>query len=49
MVIVAGIAIDKNPITGNHMFSFEIVDCSTPIKEEGPKPVIVESEGKTFF
>ncbi len=49
MVIVAGIAIDKNPITGNYMFSFEIVDVSTPIKEEGPKPVIVESEGKTFF
>jgi spore germination protein KC len=49
MTIVAGVAIDKNPQNGNYQLSFEILDLTAPIKEEGLSAKIVESEGKTLF
>jgi len=49
MSIVTGVAIDKDPKSGNYQLSFEVVDLSVPIKEEGLNGIIIESEGKTLF
>lgn len=49
MSIVAGIAIDKSPESGNYQLSFEIVDLTVPVKEKGLGTKITESEGKTLF
>ena len=49
MTIVSGIALDKDKETGNYLLSFEFVDLSGSVKENGPESKIIESEGKTIF
>lgn len=49
MVIVSGIAVDRNSQNGNYHLSFEIIDLTTPVKEKGLSALIIESEGKTLF
>lgn len=49
MSIVAGIAIDRDQETGGYKMTFEIVDMTGNVKEEGIKPMILESTGDTIF
>lgn len=49
MAIVAGVAIDRADESGKYLLTFEIVDISLSIKEEGPKSKLLESEGSTLF
>lgn len=47
MSVVAGMAIDKGD--GGYKISFEVVDLSANVKQEGVKTLLLEAEGKTFF
>jgi spore germination protein KC len=49
ITIVSGVAIDRDPETGNYKFSYEVVDLNKPVKEHGLSTKIIESEGKTEF
>ena len=49
MAIVIGIAVDKDPISGNYQLSFEVADLSVSIKDKGLSGKLIESEGKTVF
>lgn len=49
MDIVSAMALDKDEQSGIYKFSFEFVDVSGPVKEEGATGKIIESEGKTLF
>jgi spore germination protein KC len=46
--IITGIAIDRDE-TGNYRLTYEMVDLTRDIKENGVRPKIVEAEGKTLF
>ncbi len=48
MSIVAGLAIDKDDDTG-YSISFEIVDMTGNVKQEGIKAMVLESKGDTLF
>ncbi len=47
--IVSGIAVDIDPLTGQYLLTFETVDVETNVKESGPKPKIIQAEGRTIF
>lgn len=49
MSIVAGMAIDRDGETGGYWITFEIVDMTGNVKEEGIKPMILEARGETLF
>lgn len=49
MSIVSGMAVDKNPDSGDFRLSFEILDTAKPIKEQGVRSKTIISEGRTFF
>jgi spore germination protein KC len=48
IAIVAGMAIDMDPVSGDFKVAYEIVDL-TNVKSSGPKSKLVESTGKTVF
>lgn len=47
--IVMGLAIDKDPMTGDYSISTEIVDLTKGVKEGSPGAKLIESRGKTIF
>lgn len=49
IAIVAGLAIDKDTVSGDYKLTFEMVDLSGKPNENGMKSKIVESQGKTIF
>lgn len=49
MTIVVGIAIDKDPLNGNYLISYETIDQTSPSKEKGLSAKIIEADGKTLF
>lgn len=49
MSIVAGLAIDRDEDTGGYRITFEIVDTTGNVKQEGVKPMLLESTGDTLF
>lgn len=49
MTIVSAVALDKDEKSGNYKLSFEFVDLSGPVKQEGPSGKLIEAEGKTVF
>ena len=49
MAIVAGMALDYDPENNQYCTTFEIIDLSKPVKEEGLKTVLLDSEGETIF
>lgn len=49
ITIVAGVGIDKDPISGSFHLACELIDLATSGKEGGVKAKIVESDGKTIF
>ncbi|HWS30434.1 MAG TPA: Ger(x)C family spore germination protein [Clostridia bacterium] len=48
LVFVSGIAVDKNPETGDYIVTFEIMRLQENIKQEGLSSTIVESTGRTI-
>ena len=48
IAIVSGIAVDMDPENGGYKVVYEVVDLSN-VKSGGPKPKLVEAEGKTIF
>lgn len=49
IVIVTGIAVDKNDETKQYHLTFEIIDLMESSNQEGIKTKIIESDGKTIF
>lgn len=49
MSIVAGLAIDRNESTGGYKITFEIVDMTGNVKQQGVQSMILESTGETLF
>lgn len=49
MSIVAGIAIDRDEATGEYSITFEIVDMTGNVKEEGLKKMLLTATGNTLF
>jgi spore germination protein KC len=49
LALVAGMAIDIDDRTGDFLISYEIVDLTLPIEQEGMETFIIESEGRTIF
>lgn len=49
MSITSGIAVDRDPVTGLYHLSLEIVDLTGPVKQEGVKARLIESDGTTLF
>ncbi len=49
MVVVTGIAIDKDPQNDFYKLTFEIVDMAASDAQQGLSAKIIESEGKTIF
>ena len=49
IMIVMGVAVDKEQEAGNYRLSYEVIDLDKPVKEQGITTEIVESEGKTKF
>jgi spore germination protein KC len=49
MAIVAGLAIDRDKDTGGYRITFEIMNTTENVKEEGIKSMILESRGETLF
>ena len=49
MTIIAGMAIDRDPQTGEIKLTFEAIDTNVPIKDQGIKHILIEAEGKTIF
>lgn len=47
LTIVAGVAIDK--IENQYLLSFEIMDMSKPVKQEGVTSRMIQAEGKSIF
>ncbi len=47
--LVAGIAIDKDPLTGQYLVSCEIIDLTQSLQEKGPTGKVIESQGSTIF
>ncbi|HWR19726.1 MAG TPA: hypothetical protein VN608_08895, partial [Clostridia bacterium] len=48
LIFVAGIAVDKNPETGDYIVHFEIMNLQENIKQQGLSSAIVESTGRTI-
>lgn len=48
LIFVSGIAVDKNPETGDYMVTYEIMNMQGNIKQEGLSAKIVESTGRTI-
>lgn len=48
IIYVAGIAVDKNKESGDYIVTYEMMDISANIKQEGLKAKIVESSGRTI-
>lgn len=49
MTIVVGMAIDKSDSGEGYDLTFEAIDLTIPIKQQGFKHQLIESEGKTIF
>lgn len=49
MTIVAGVAIDRDPASGEIKLTFETIDTSGPVKQQGIRHILLESYGKTIF
>ena len=49
MSITTGVAIDRDPGSDLYHLSFEYVDLSGPVKEQGIKAGLIESYGTTLF
>ena len=49
MAIVAGMAVDRDPGTKKYKLTFETIDLNVPVKQQGLKPLLIESEGETIF
>lgn len=49
MVVVAGVAVDKNQGSGYYDLSFEIIDLTKPVQQNGLNAKMIESEGETIF
>ncbi len=47
--IVAGMALDRDEETGDYRITFEIVDTTKNVKQEGVKAMVLESHGETIF
>ena len=47
--IVTGFAVDIDETTGQYLVTYETVDVETNVKESGPKPKIIQAEGRTLF
>lgn len=48
LIYVAGIAVDKNKESGDYIVTYEMMDLTANIKQEGLKAKIVESSGRTI-
>jgi len=48
LIFVSGIAVDKNPETGDYIVHFEIMRLQGDIKQEGVSSKVVESTGRTI-
>lgn len=48
LIFVSGIAVDKNPETGDYMVCYEIMNLQGNIKQQGLSAKIVESTGRTI-
>ncbi|MCE5235487.1 MAG: Ger(x)C family spore germination protein [Clostridiaceae bacterium] len=48
LIFVSGIAVDKNPETGDFIVTYEIMNLQGNIKQEGLSAKIVESTGRTI-
>jgi len=49
MTITTGVAVDRDPETGLYHLSFEYVDLSGPVKEQGIAAGLLETYGVTMF
>jgi spore germination protein KC len=48
LIFVSGIAVDKNPETGDYIVNFEIMNLQENIKQQGLSSTVVESSGRTI-
>lgn len=49
MTVITGVAIDQNQKDGLYHLTFETVDLSLSVKENGIKSKVIESDGETIF
>lgn len=49
MAFVAGLAVDQHPENEHYLLSFEIINLTKPVKEQGLQTLVIDSEGETIF